>query len=589
MFKKNKQIVSRLKAEVSGLTPDILPQLLCAKNQQKGNIIDMNTQTTPKKRKSVFYIAIAAAAALVIVLSSVTMISLQYKIDATIGIDVNPSVELKINSRDKVVSATPLNQDAEIILGDMDLKGTNVTVAANAVIGAMVQSGYIDELKNSVLITVNDASEERAAQLRTQLGDSINAALSEQSITAAVFSQTAGDDAQVAALADQYGISIGKAYWVSRLAGADSTLSVELLSQLSINDLALLASARNLNGEVTASGTASDKGYIGSEKATQIALENAPDATVLSSKLDYEDGRMVYEIELIKDNVKYEFDIDAATGEVVKSDMESTTVTPSTTTNPDDLISRDKAQSLALERAPGATLIKLELDYDDGVEVYEGELRNGNIEYDFKINAVTGAFIKWEKETKNTQSGAGTQSGSASGSTATSGSTGSSTSGGSSSGTASSSSYIGEQKAKEIALAKVSGATLAYIKLDIDDDGDDPDVYEGKLYKDDMEYEFEIDALTGGFVKWEQERREGYSSNNNNASSGNYIGIERAKEIALEKVPGATVVEIELDIDDDGREAAKYEGELRKDGYEYEFEIDASSGKILKWEQDRDD
>lgn len=588
MFKKNKQIVSRLKAEVSGLTPDILPQLLCAKNQQKGNIIDMNTIATPKKRRNIFYIAIAAAAALVIVLSSVTMISLQYKIDATIGIDVNPSVELKINSRDKVVSATPLNQDAEIILGDMDLKGTNVTVAANAVIGAMVQSGYIDELKNSVLITVNDASEERAAQLRTQLGDSINAALSEQSITAAVFSQTAGDDAQVAALADQYGISIGKAYWVSRLAGADSTLSVELLSQLSINDLALLASARNLNGEVTASGTASDKGYIGSEKATQIALENAPGATVLSSKLDYEDGRMVYEIELIKDNVKYEFDIDAATGEVVKSDMESTTVTPSTTTNPDDLISRDKAQSLALERAPGATLIKLELDYDDGVAVYEGELRNGNIEYDFKINAVTGAFIKWEQETKNTQSGGATNQQPSQPAGSTSGSQ-SNTPSGSTSGSSSGSSYIGEQKAKEIALAKVSGATLAYIKLDIDDDGDDPDVYEGKLYKDDMEYEFEIDALTGGFVKWEQERREGYSSNNNNASSGNYIGIERAKEIALEKVPGATVVEIELDIDDDGRDPAKYEGELRKDGYEYEFEIDASSGKILKWEQDRDD
>ncbi len=584
MFKKNKQIVSRLKAEVSGLTPDILPQLLCAKNQQKGNIIDMNTQTTPKKRKSVFYIAIAAAAALVIVLSSVTMISLQYKIDATIGIDVNPSVELKINSRDKVVSATPLNQDAEIILGDMDLKGTNVTVAANAVIGAMVQSGYIDELKNSVLITVNDASDARAAQLRTQLGDSINAALSEQSITAAVFSQTAGDDAAIAELAQTYGISIGKAYWVSRLANADNTLSVELLSKLSINDLALLASARNLNGEVTASGTASDKGYIGSERATQIALENAPDATILSTKLDYEDGRMVYEIELIKDNVKYEFDIDAATGEVVKSDMESTSTTPATTTDQSELITRDKAQSLALERAPGATLIKLELDYDDGVAVYEGELRNGNIEYDFKINAVTGAFIKWEQETKNTQSstGTGTQSGSASGST------GSSTSGSSSSGTTSSSSYIGEQKAKEIALAKVSGATLAYIKLDIDDDGDEPAVYEGKLYKDDMEYEFEINALTGGFVKWEQERREGYSASSGTDTSS-YIGVERAKEIALEKVPGATVVEIELDIDDDGREAAKYEGELRKDGYEYEFEIDATSGRILKWEQDRDD
>ena len=570
MFKHNKKIEDMLKAEVASLTPDILPQLLDANYQQKGNVIEMNTQATPKKRKSIMYIAMAAAAALILVLGSVTMISLNYRIDATIGIDVNPSVELKINRSDKVVSANALNQDAEVILEGMDLKGTDITVAANAVVGAMVKNGYIDELKNSVLITVNDADEARAQQLKTELGDSINAALSEQSITAAVFSQTLVDDAEVAKLADQYGISLGKAYWVSMLSKADNSLSADLLSKLSINDLALLAKARNLSGEVTASGTASEKGYIGAQKAEQIALETLPNATVISSKLDYEDGRMVYEIELLKDNFKYEFDIDAATGDIVKSDMEQQNTTPNINADQNDYIGLEKAKSLALAKAPGSTLIKIELDYDDGVASYEGELRKDNVEYDFKINAITGAFIKWEQETKLDQG------------TGSTGSTTTSNNNQSNTGT----NYISEEKAKQIALNKVSGATLAYIKLDIDDDGDEPDVYEGKLYKDNMEYEFEINAITGGFVKWEQELREGYTSNNN---SGSFIGIDKAKQIALDKVPGATVVKIELDVDDDGNDPAVYEGELKKDGYEYEFEIDAKTGNILKWEKERDD
>ena len=49
-------------------------------------------------------------------------------------------------------------------------------------------------------------------------------------------------------------------------------------------------------------------------------------------------------------------------------------------------------------RAPKATLFKIEFDYDDGRAVYEGELREGRWEYEFKIDASTGEFLKWEKD-----------------------------------------------------------------------------------------------------------------------------------------------------------------------------------------------
>ena len=96
---------------------------------------------------------------------------------------------------------------------------------------------------------------------------------------------------------------------------------------------------------------------------------------------------------------EYDYEIDAMTGAVVDfdSDIEDYTI-PSAPSDSKDYISREKAQKLAQARAPKATLIKLELDVDDGRAVYEGELREGSMEYEFEIDAVTGSFLKWEQE-----------------------------------------------------------------------------------------------------------------------------------------------------------------------------------------------
>lgn len=72
------------------------------------------------------------------------------------------------------------------------------------------------------------------------------------------------------------------------------------------------------------------------------------------------------------------------------------------------------------------------------------------------------------------------------------------------------------------------------------------------------------------------------------AASGNYIGVNRAKTIALKKVPGAknsNIREIHLDREN-GRMV--YEGEIYYNGWEYEFDIDAVTGAVVKWKVDRD-
>lgn len=44
------------------------------------------------------------------------------------------------------------------------------------------------------------------------------------------------------------------------------------------------------------------------------------------------------------------------------------------------------------------TCYKFKLDYDDVRWEYEGEIRYGTMEYDFTIDASTGAILEWDAE-----------------------------------------------------------------------------------------------------------------------------------------------------------------------------------------------
>jgi uncharacterized membrane protein YkoI len=66
------------------------------------------------------------------------------------------------------------------------------------------------------------------------------------------------------------------------------------------------------------------------------------------------------------------------------------------------------------------------------------------------------------------------------------------------------------------------------------------------------------------------------------------IGEEKAKQLALARVEGASSEHLwDFDLDrDDGR--MEYEGEIRYNGMEYEFEIDAKSGEFIKWNSEKE-
>ena len=152
-------------------------------------------------------------------------------------------------------------------------------------------------------------------------------------------------------------------------------------------------------------------------------------------------------------------------------------------------------------------------------------------------------------------------------------------------------SYIGVEKAKAIALkdAGVSNVTFVKAKLDTEDG---VKVYDVEFYKGNVEYDYEIDAKTGKILEKDTDienytipTKQTKNNNAKNTTNNAYIGVEKAKSIALKDagVSNVTFVKAKLDTEDGVK---VYDVEFYKGNVEYDYEIDAKTGKILEKDTD---
>lgn len=151
-------------------------------------------------------------------------------------------------------------------------------------------------------------------------------------------------------------------------------------------------------------------GGVTLEQAKQTALRHAgktaSQVQFVKAQQDWENGRKVYEIEFIVSGgtgyTEYDYEIDAATGKIVSYDHDAESYAPpAQSTNSGVKVTEATAKKTALSRVSGATekdIYEWKLDYDDGRTEYEGKIIYGGMEYEFTINAATGAVTEWEAE-----------------------------------------------------------------------------------------------------------------------------------------------------------------------------------------------
>ena len=243
-------------------------------------------------------------------------------------------------------------------------------------------------------------------------------------------------------------------------------------------------------------GSADSSEYIAQSDAESIALADAgltADALAGSySRLEYDDGRAVYDIEFWTADTEYDYEIDAVSGEILSMDYDadnhatqSVTVsgssTPASSPASGTAITEDAARQAALTHA-GLTesdvqFVQCKLDRDDGRQVYDVEFYTATAEYDYEIDAVTGEILSYDYDAEHytAPAASGTQ--------------------------------ITSDDAKRIALehAGIAEADATRFKVELDED-DGRQVYEVEWEVGRTEYSYEISAADGSILNYETDR-----------------------------------------------------------------------------------
>ena len=160
----------------------------------------------------------------------------------------------------------------------------------------------------------------------------------------------------------------------------------------------VIATGQNTNNHQPAGTAAVDEA-----KAKEIALAHAglsqDQVTFLQCKLDWDDGRQVYDVEFYTaDYTEYDYEIDADTGEILSYDYDIEIYNGPASSGTQS-ITAERAKEIALAEVPGAAasdIYEFEVDRDDGRLEYEGTIYYNGTKYEFSIDGYSGAIRNWE-------------------------------------------------------------------------------------------------------------------------------------------------------------------------------------------------
>ena len=414
-----RKIEKRIKESYKNIAPDITESILLDCDTRKGQIFVMEEK---KKRKTFIKYATSMAAVFMLLIGGFTANSI-YKnnnsIDSVIMLDVNPSIEIQVNKSEKVLGVKALNDDAKTVIGDMKFAGSKLDATVNDLISSMMKNGYISDDANSILVSVDSNDQTVGQKLQTKLMTEISSIIKDGNVEGAILAQTVSKDEDIQKLADQYGITTGKAKLIKQITTQNTFYSFEDLVSLSINELNLISESGSTKLEnIDSLGTASSSAYVGEKAAIDAAYAHAgikeEDVLKIECEFDWEDGFMVYEVDFDTAGYEYEYEVNAKTGKVVKHEKEANDdlyipLNPTDNSNESNnqtsngkYIGKDEAKAIAINHAGVSENdvydYSCELDREHGIAVFEIEFKADGYECDYDINALTGDVVKYEKE-----------------------------------------------------------------------------------------------------------------------------------------------------------------------------------------------
>lgn len=330
---------------------------------------------------------VAACVALVLVVGGIFYYRGNLMVDSLVDLDVNPGIELLTNQKNRVLEAYATNGDGDKVLSGMDLQNVDLQVALNAIVGSMVQQGYMTKDTKGVLVTVQNKDQKKADNLRKLVVKEMEIALSTEDMNAAVFHQViSSQNNNASAFARKNNISLGKAVFVLNLANKASSLNAKELAKMKISEIAKLVADKNI-----------DIRDIIEYDSDDSLWENIADAIE-----DINEGDDDYIVATTQQGTTQAVQIQPTETQAAVAQTQAQPQTQAQTkAQPQQggRISADKAKAIAFGHAgvSAGQVRDLSVEYDDD-GVYEIDFKVGNMEYDYEIGAVDGSIRKADVE-----------------------------------------------------------------------------------------------------------------------------------------------------------------------------------------------
>ena len=185
----------------------------------------------------------------------------------------------------------------------------------------------------------------------------------------------------------------------------------------------------NQQGQQQNSQFGNTNANVSIDQAKQIATSNAGfdvnSVTYIKTIQDYDDGFLKWEIDFVANNVKYEYDISASNGTILKAEREGVAyggyIPPANNNQQGNQgniggqqnsvgqgniggqgIDVENAKSIAVQHAgfniSNVTFVKQKYDFDDGLAKWEIEFVNGTNKYEYEVSASNGSILKFQVE-----------------------------------------------------------------------------------------------------------------------------------------------------------------------------------------------
>ena len=487
-------------------------------------IADAESEANTKRKPGWAKLGIMAACLALVLCTGIAANAIRSNATAgTFTMDVNPSVEYTIAKSGIVKNVRCLNSDAENALSDVALGKQSVETALTRTVAAYEACGYMENGEATVLISF-DSRLDANAELKASLSAKIRKALEQtDAVGTLVFHSELTENAEVAKIAEEFHVSLGRADWI--LTAANKTgLPTDEVSRMSLDELLKFQ-------EVSGISSVSVSKFISLEEAKKIALKDAKldelaqKIVFTREELSRNQGNPCYLLEFYTGTNQYFYQIDAKSGSIIYAGK---------------FITLSEAKKIALDDAGCKDKVSFteETLVSGGIKTpyYRLVFADAKTQWTYRIDAVLGNVLeKQQKEIVTTD-------------------------------------FISLEEAKKIALkdAGLDEATqkIVFTREELNRNQGKP-CYLLEFYTGTNQYHYQIDAKTGSIIY-----------------AGKFITLADAKKIALDDAGCKDKVSFtEETLVSGGIKTPYYRLVFADAKTQWTYRIDAVLGNVLEKQQ----